>query len=902
MLPSLRRATSRLAVSLEPKAPCTCGFFSPSRASDGLSSSRKGKEVVRQLQTRSLSSSPALRTESLASTSASPSAASLSSPPPLADSSTSLDDLETALKSQSRAKLHFVLLHLSDEALASIPRPTYDALFDILSTNNYRPGWSRLTASRRWGAIKLLRRLSDQLGFPTRPEHTRKAFRVGVQWERERHERKATGETGEWDTTDQELARRKYLEDLRDEFLRLSKPLTRGRKDLLLLAEYAQAVLAREDDFEEQPNVYSPSTHHPQPPASSDDPPLTYISSSSASAFLPALFRDNPRLALAHLSSMLDLLQLPTHEILRQVLHGAMTSDDDAYAQAREVLDSACTGGARSGQKELDLLLERRLKALEQEEMIAERPVVAFLRWIAMERLPKQGYEALEPTREEWLLLALRLWEGVYGVARWDTPKSRESLELLESLLKEAAPTETFDDSYPERSRAKGTPARSTPPRPSPALVKAIDLSLAHLEPPVLVSLANRLLTSVTIHTQAPSIARHIYFTLRRLAPLHSPKPFEWHIALRPLFLSLVLSASSANDSALVLQLYYEWTSAAMPYPRGAWTPVWRAVGHRSDIDEVARIVGDYEETHRERVASTIVSQIIIASASQPYYLRTLRLVDYLRTRPPRASFNPSLSPVIRIPLRAYNAVLRRIASTYQDRRKESLHIFSYLVADGWKPTTETFNALLAAQVFRPKFHVEDIDNAGEAYNALVRSGCEADEMTLSLVVFGFLRMARGGEKRAVGLQAALATFTKGVEQGKLVRGQQVAGLIRVLGAREKWEDAKGVAERWWRGVVKVQEREGERFGRRNPDGSGRDWRREMKEVEDAQKALTLMESRVIKRRKSPLVNLPSAELDAEIEEQEEVGQDQAAQEIDEDDQAISPIAFPLVDSVYDKS
>jgi hypothetical protein len=52
MLPSLRRATSRLAVSLEPRAPCTCGgFFSPSRssASEGLSSSRKGKEVSVEL-------------------------------------------------------------------------------------------------------------------------------------------------------------------------------------------------------------------------------------------------------------------------------------------------------------------------------------------------------------------------------------------------------------------------------------------------------------------------------------------------------------------------------------------------------------------------------------------------------------------------------------------------------------------------------------------------------------------------------------------------------------------------------------------------------------------------------------------------------------------------------------
>jgi hypothetical protein len=118
----------------------------------------------------------------------------------------------------------------------------------------------------------------------------------------------------------------------------------------------------------------------------------------------------------------------------------------------------------------------------------------------------------------------------------------------------------------------------------------------------------------------------------------------------------------------------------------------------------------------------------------------------------------------------------------------------------------------------------------------------------LSLVVFGFLRMARGREKREVGVQGALATFTKGVVEGKLVRGQQVGGLIRVLGARAEWEEAKGVAERWWREVVKMQEKEGARFGRRNPDGSGRDWRREMKEVEEAQKELTLMESKAIKR------------------------------------------------------
>lgn len=89
MLPSLRRATSRLAGSLEPRAPCTCAFFSPSKStSEGLTRSRKGKEVrsystaaslerlelistylqvVRQLQTRSLSSSTALATEPLVS-------------------------------------------------------------------------------------------------------------------------------------------------------------------------------------------------------------------------------------------------------------------------------------------------------------------------------------------------------------------------------------------------------------------------------------------------------------------------------------------------------------------------------------------------------------------------------------------------------------------------------------------------------------------------------------------------------------------------------------------------------------------------------------------------------------------------------------------------------------------
>jgi hypothetical protein len=50
-------------------------------------------------------------------------------------------------------------------------------------------------------------------------------------------------------------------------------------------------------------------------------------------------------------------------------------------------------------------------------------------------------------------------------------------------------------------------------------------------------------------------------------------------------------------------------------------------------------------------------------------------------------------------------------------------------------------------------------------------------------------------------------------------------------------------------------------------------------------------------------LDVPLAELEADLnKEQEEVVQDRVAQEVDEDDQAISPIAFPLVDSTFDKS
>lgn len=58
------------------------------------------------------------------------------------------------------------------------------------------------------------------------------------------------------------------------------------------------------------------------------------------------------------------------------------------------------------------------------------------------------------------------------------------------------------------------------------------------------------------------------------------------------------------------------------------------------------------------------------------------------------------------------------------------------------------------------------------------------------------------------------------------------------------------------------------------------------------------------RRRLPSTADLPSAELDTDVEEQgqEEIKEDRVAHEVDEDDQAISPIAFPLVNSEYDKS
>lgn len=727
-----------------------------------------------------------------------------------------------------------MLTRLDDEARAALSRTTFNDLFDILTTSD-RSTWTRLSVSRRWNAVKALRKLAVEREWELKPEHIRRSFAVGVDWERHRRERSTRGETGEWDTPEREERRRQYLDELRQEVLDLDRSVKGARRDLELLAKYARVVLARDGDADVSLQLYRQALDARPPPSIHEHDASPFTPSPAASSFLLPLFRDDPRLAVSHLNTMLDGHHLPTTHVLQRTMRDQMPAPEDVYARAREVLDSACSSGGRTSQHELDRLMEERIKAADWEEMVETEPVLAFLRWLSEERPASD----VGPSQDERTLAALRLWDGVYAQGAWDQPKSRESLAALEDLVKPFIP----------RGQAGGkisSPRSSAPlPRPSPAHIEAINLALKHLPPSLLLSLANRLLTSVTLYTHSPSLARHVYFSLRRLAPLDSAAPLQWHVTLRPLFISLVLSASSMNDSAFVIQLYLEWTASAMTYPKGMWAPIWRALGQRSDVDEVARIIGDYEEHHRERVAGYIVSHILIASASQPHYLRTLRLLDYLRERTPHPSIRAELGvQQDRIPLVAYNAILRRLAATYQDRRRDALAVFSHLVADGLTPHLDTWNALLAGQVFRPKFHIEDVDNAGAAYNALVRSGCEPDEMTYSLLLVGFLRLARSHEKRTVGLDSALNTFQRSLSEDKLVRGQQVAGLVRQLGVSQRWEEAKGVAEAWWRGVVVVQEREGASFGRLRPNGTGRPWKVEMREVEDSQRDLSSMESR----------------------------------------------------------
>lgn len=649
-------------------------------------------------------------------------------------------------------------------------------------------------------------------------EQTRYAFEIGVKWERLRFvQRPSSSKSPEWDTQEKETARRIYLEELRAEHYALDRRKRADvERDAAALEAYALAMHERGDDVEEVIKAIQSALELEQSHRSPEEEGPPFKPSAAASVVLGHLFRHDTRAALDHLHYMLDRRRLPTSASLQAILreHYEEPDSENTYAHAREVLDTACGQGSPSGQEGLDQLLQDRLASLSTQEAIDKRPMQAFLRWLAIERSAAKE-NLVKPTKEECIDLSMKLWAASYATGSNSEPPWH-AVQSLDSLLVAAC------------SQRSPSVQMFTPARPSsPTLKAAIDLALTYLPAPLLVDRSRHFLNAAT---GSSTLLHHAYVRLKHRTSLDHRKPFEWHTNLLPAFSALVLYSSNV-DPSLTIQLYLEWTATGMTFPQNLWPTLWRSVGVRGQVEEVARVVGDYEEAGRGQVRSRIAAFVLEASAATTNHIGTLRLLQWFRDRP---ASSPAASP--RVSLSTYHAVLHQLARINENRQADVMRVVSWLIKDGLKPTTETFNAILTAQLYRSQFTLQDVDNAGITYNALVRSGCQPDATTFSLLMHGFMNMAErnrrlGGAKSTFGLEAAQKTFGRALDLGLLVHGQQIAKLMRQLARRRDWDGAKSVAERWWSGVVQQEKTDG-RVG--HLDRDKRDWRTEMQEVEMA--------------------------------------------------------------------
>ncbi|BGP54585.1 hypothetical protein JCM8202v2_002172 [Rhodotorula sphaerocarpa] len=673
--------------------------------------------------------------------------------------------------------------------------------------------------------------------------------------------------------------------------------------------------------------------------ALSTSPPLAFPEiSPTYSAPLPSLFQSDPTTALALLEMMSDKGRLPTPAAIRRIISAyyrdpsfsptseaeAPTGDEQqeeaVYAHARQVLDEACSperdllgrSSLRpsrdpvSAKDRLELLLQERLERVERAEALRDEPILYLIRWLGLsctrDGRALDGSERKAPlsvdaaatgstqTRQAALSCALGLWEASqirgrdeFEVAALQTSKSRVA-KLFEALVLEACELEAAAAEQVEvgiGSRTTGTKRRMA----SPTLERALDLAGRYLRYPVLVHHAPRLLRAATVSANAPHLALRLFDILTYPPSDRSAyrRPFTWTLDLLPTFTSLFLSSAAIRDDSLPLRLYLSWTASGLSFPEGLWNPLWRALGRRGVVDEVARVVGDWEETGRGQVAGRISAMVLRAagaatSTERPArVLAPLQLLSYFRSRyvrPGDSAPTPALlhsSPHLVVPLGGHVAVLHALARARADQRPAQRVVWRWLHRDGHTPDTAAFNAVIAAHVWRPDPHytVKDLDDAGVVYNELIEAGRERhptttgsghgriampalapDRETFSLLVHGFLRIAdsprTGKFKQKVTLEAALRTFSAAADRNLGVRGHQAARLVRSLAQAGSFEQAKEVQERWWRTLVALeQEWDRGRKGAlgRSPGGGGggagrgegmwEDWevRQEMREM-----------------------------------------------------------------------
>ena len=719
-------------------------------------------------------------------------------------STTRLDKLVSSVRTGAHANLPAELLSLSREAQADLTRNTFDRVFPL--------ALEHAPALLKWTVARRLIKLAEQRDWALATEQLVAVLVAGVRWAELTKARVVReGEPArvvQWPTLGR-VSRRLTEAALGDgldakERAEISEWLVR-----LALVRVKRTPPAEGANLDPDPLPKPPSngaslfaTTVYQAALSLSQPCAVATPSPSGTALLTALLPAHPRLALRHLDNLLQANLIPTLAGLESFLlspaattSNAYEKDHDPYAYARAVLDSACDGGrsgAAQAQAGLDGLLAARLERIERDKAVASEPMLGFLRWLAEEwvglRLAKEFVQDAVG-REEAVGAALRVWSRVFGQARPDQTPRMVNLQALELLVKNACALQIEQPRY--RASAVRGPLETTR--------LAVELATVHLPPVVIANLSHKLLAAVLTKPFDPRLAHSLYDSLRTLASAESAKPFQWHTALRTEFCALVLTAEKEGRPERVIRLYLDWTGDGLVLPADLWTHIWRAAGRRGLVEDVARLVADYEDAGRGRVPARLVALVMGAAAKERRIVKTLRLLSYWRSRPKVVGALGGGGRSV-VPLEAYESVLAMLSTSATDRRAAGMEVFAAAMSEGHSPTTTTWNHLLAAQVFRPAFHIEDIDNAGLVFNSLIQAGCAPDARTYSLLLHGFLRLARNRQgKTGVGLHAARQAFERACGRDLVVKGQGVAELMRELGRRGKWDEAKEVGERWWR-------------------------------------------------------------------------------------------------------
>ncbi|GAA5932477.1 uncharacterized protein JCM15063_001237 [Sporobolomyces koalae] len=514
---------------------------------------------------------------------------------------------------------------------------------------------------------------------------------------------------------------------------------------------------------------------------------------------------------------------------IQTTAHVVDRAEPDEYTHARRVLDQVCTATSRDG-LQLDDLLRLRLERVDRLEELQKDPRGAFLKWLGG---GKRAHDCAS------LETALRLWEA--GARAGDDAESvlkkQSYRKVLEILVLKACRTGAVRTTTRDGKDLPGS---------SPLIDYAVNLALAHFPLQVLIHHSHTLLSALTVDSHSPDLAATLFDRVNSPAPDFPFARFQWSAALLTTFTRLFFSYTRFGpDRALPLRLYLSWTASGLTFPMGLWDPLWRHLGRSGVIEDLERVLQDWEETGRGDANSRIVKQVLQGAISTGNVPQSLKVYEFLRSRyhSPQFDSRPTykrthLDPLV-VPIDSYNALMDLVAHSRTDLRKTLSELYSHLVTDGHAPTIETYNAFLVANLMRSRFNLEDIDSAGVVYNKVVRSGLDPDRDTFGLLMHGFNRMAqsfrdpKGIEKtanmtdrRQVGIEASLRTFrasTNGSERSAdnhehrfspgqdrtaiktLARGRFVGDLMKLLAEEHRFEDAKQVGEEWWRIMIAME-------------------------------------------------------------------------------------------------